>query len=415
MPELPSDHSPGLLRSIGRSYGSELGLVAAIVAVVLIASALDDSYYTKPVYNATEILRQSALLGIFALGAGIIIITGGIDLSSGSMIAFSGAVCTSIMLALVPVDADGNPVTRDVDVWVLLTAIAGTLLVAFLIGSFHAWLITVVRLPPFIATLASLVGLRSLARVMVQDVNGFLTPQGRNTQIYINDATFKMLGQTWWIPLLVFAALALLLWILMSRTVVGRHLYAIGGNEEAARLSGIRTDRLKWLAYCIGTLTAAVAGILYSSNIGMSNPTTQGLGYELNAIAAAVVGGCSLAGGVGTVPGIVLGAIFLRLVIDSVAKTVKTNPDDFQGLIVGILVVLAVTFNELRSSQGFRKQFFPGGLGIVNIFVLSLLAGVITAVMSSTNKLAYGGGTALVVLVLLVVKKVFEVRSRDKE
>ena len=93
----------------------------------------------------------------------------------------------------------------------------------------------------------------------------------------------------------------------MSRTVVGRHLHALGGNEQAARLSGIPTDRLKWLAYCLSAVLSSVAGILYISDSDAANPQTLGRGYELNAIAAAVVGGCSLQGGVGTIPGTVLG------------------------------------------------------------------------------------------------------------
>src|SRR5690606_15912886 len=105
------------------------------------------------------------------------------------------------------------------------------------------------------ATLASLVGLRSLARVMVQEVTTALTPTGRTTQIYIYDSTFNMLGTRWWIPLVIFLVLSAVCWVLLSRTVVGRHLYAMGGNENAARLSGIRTDHLKWLAYCLGAMT----------------------------------------------------------------------------------------------------------------------------------------------------------------
>ena len=134
----------------------------------------------------------------------------------------------------------------------------------------------------------------------------------------------------------------------MNHTVIGRHLYAMGGNEQAARLSGIRTDRLKWLAYCIGAMTAALAGVLYTAEVGQADPFTEGSGYELNAIAASVVGGCSLQGGIGTIPGVMLGVLFLRVVIDSVAKLVGSGADDYEGIIVGFLVVLAVTFNELR-------------------------------------------------------------------
>jgi hypothetical protein len=143
----------------------------------------------------------------------------------------------------------------------------------------------------------------------------------------------------------------------------------------------------------------------------MANPASQGMGYELNAIAAAVVGGCSLQGGVGTAWGTALGALFLRVVIDAVAKMVKTNPDDFQGLVVGVLVVLAVAFNELRAGGGFRKQFFPGGLGTLNIVVLTLLAGAVTFTMAGTNKPAAGGIAALAVFCLLGTKKMMELRA----
>lgn len=394
----------GSFRDFVHKFRNELGLAAAVLAVLVMTALLDESYRLKPASNAQEILRQTSLLGIFSLGAAIVIISGGIDLSSGSVIAFSGAVCTSIILALAPVDDHGVPITTNLHLGILIAAVLGTVFVALMIGSFHAWLITVIGLPPFVATLASLVGLRSLARVLVQDVTEAVSAQGRNTQIYIDDSLFRRLGSEWWIPLVIFLVLSFGLWVLMSRTVIGRHLYAMGGNESAARLSGIRTERLKWLAYCIGTTTAAVAGILYSSYVGMSNPATQGMGYELNAIAAAVVGGCSLEGGIGTVLGTMLGALFLRVVIDSVAKTIKTNPDEFQGLIVGVLVILAVAFNELRGAGGLRKQFFPGGLGLVNVFVLTCLAGVLAAVMSSTEKLTSGGIAAGAVFVLLAAK-----------
>lgn len=241
----------GPWRRMTREHSSELGLLAAIVVVVGITTILSDAYREKPLQNAQEILRQTSLLGVFALGAAIVIISGGIDLSSGSVIAFSGSVCALIILALSPIDEAGNPMTHDLETWIFVVAILGTLLTGFLIGTLHAWLITIVGLPPFVATLASLVGLRSLARVFVQEVTASLTATGKTTQIYINDERFSRLGTTWWIPLCIFLLLSLAAWILMSRTVVGRHLYAMGGNEAAARLSGIRTDHLKWLAYCL--------------------------------------------------------------------------------------------------------------------------------------------------------------------
>jgi ribose/xylose/arabinose/galactoside ABC-type transport system permease subunit len=407
----PEGDSSGLAR-LARGHSNELGLLVAIAAVVAVTTIFSDAYRDKPLQNAQEILRQTSLLGVFALGAAIVIISGGIDLSSGSVIAFSGAVCASIMLALAPVDASGTPNTRDLSLGVLAVAIAGTLVVGFLIGTLHAWLITVVGLPPFVATLASLVGLRSLARVLVQEVTTVLTPTGRTTQIYIYNETFNALGTRWWVPLVIFLVLSGCCWLLLSRTVLGRHLYAMGGNEQAARLSGIRTEQLKWLAYCAGAVTSSIAGILYMAEVGTAYPAVQGLGYELNAIAAAVVGGCSLQGGVGLIPGTMLGVLFLRVVIDAVAKLVKVGADEYQGIIVGVLVVLAVAFNELRGGgRGAGKQFFPGALGILAIGILAVLAGTLATVMLGKTP---GLVTGVTVLVVLGARRLSEMRARRR-
>ena len=400
MPAHESSEGSAFARVL-RQYRTELSLLSAVLAVVGLTILLDPSraYLDKPVYNAQEILRQTSLLGILALGAAVVIIAGGIDLSAGSVIAFSGTVCASLIFWLAPM-AGRAPKTDSLAGWILPVAFAGTLLVAFLIGSLHTWLITVVKLPPFVATLASLVGLRSLGRVLIQDVTNAITGT-RNTKIYIADKFFRDLGQVWWIPLAVFILLSLGTGVFLGRTITGRHLYAMGGNETAARLSGIRTERLKWLAYCFSSMTAAIAGILFTSYVGAANPESMGQGYELNAIAAAVVGGCSLQGGIGTVSGVMLGALFLRTVIDSVAKTMKQNPDEFQGLIVGVLVVLAVALNEFRGQRGVRRQLLPGGLGAVTWLNLTVLAGVIVSVSRSTNKLISGIVAAAVVGLLL--------------
>jgi ribose/xylose/arabinose/galactoside ABC-type transport system permease subunit len=398
-----ASESTSFWRRLARGHSNELGLLLAVVAVVAVTAIFNDSYREKTLRNAQEILRQTSLLGVFTLGAAIVIISGGIDLSSGAVIAFSGAVCAAIMVALAPLDDAGNPMTRDLGLMVFAAAIGGALLAGFLIGTLHAWLITVVGLPPFVATLASLVGLRSLARVFVQEFTAAHT-KSMSTQIYVFDDTFSKLGTMWWIPFCIFLVLSFLAWVLMSRTVVGRHLYAMGGNEAAARLSGIRTDRLKWLAYCLGAMTASVAGVLYTADVGIAAPLVQGQGYELNAIAAAVVGGCSLQGGVGLIPGTMLGVLFLRVVIDSVAKLVRVGADDYEGIIVGFLVVLAVAFNELRrAGRGTGKRFFPGALGAMAIGILSLLAGGLTTIAVGKNAGAAALGLSLVGLILIAL------------
>ncbi|MGD9645037.1 MAG: ABC transporter permease [Pirellulales bacterium] len=381
-------------RSLGRN---ELGLAATIVVVIALTAVFDSlhNYWNNPWPSLVDITRQVSLLGIFALGSAIVIISGGIDLSCGSVIAFSGTVCGSIMLLLAPEEMKSS---EPVGGWVIAAAIAGSLLAGFLIGSLHAWLITVVGLPPFVATLATLVGLRSLSRSVVDSVTAVVFPYSK-AQIDTHDATFRYLATSIWIPAVVLLALAAVAWLILSRTVLGRHLYALGGNEEAARLSGIRTDRLKWFAYCAGAMTSALAGVFYVSSNSSVEPQTLGRGYELNAIAAAVVGGCSLQGGIGTVPGTVLGVVFLRVVIDAVAKLIKVGADVYEGMIVGTLVVLAVALSGAPVEGRTRKEFFAGALGLVAGITLTLLAGTIAAMLSgrATGAATFGAAALAIV------------------
>jgi ribose/xylose/arabinose/galactoside ABC-type transport system permease subunit len=397
--------SRGLVGRLAHEYRNEIGLFLATVLVIVVTTFFNDDYIQLPYRNATEILRQTSLLGIFALGAGIVIISGGIDLSSGSVIAFSASICGLLMATFAPVDPDTGfrEMAGLARPW-LCVAIAAAIGTGLLVGTFHAWLITSIGLPPFVATLASLVGLRSLARLLNQSATESLGK--RVTKITLDNDDFLLLDE-WWVPLIVFLALSVLAWLLMNYTIVGRHLNAMGGNEDAARLSGIRTDRLKWLAYVIGATTAAVAGVLYAARAGAVDPVTMGLGYELNAIAASVVGGCSLAGGLGSIPGIMLGVLFLRVVIYSVSKMIKGSPGEYEGLIVGILIVLAVAFNELRGQVGgVRKTFFAGWLGTSTIIILACLVGLLAQILVVGNfheALAgvWAGVTTLVILAAL--------------
>lgn len=385
-----------------RKYRNEIGLLIAIVVVVLVTTSLSSSYREQPQENVQSILRDASMLGIFAFGAAIVIISGGIDLSSGSVIAFSGTVFFGMIILLVPKTERGQPMTGDVATWILIASALVTLLAAVLIGTFHAWLITVIELPPFVATLASLVGLRSLARLLSARMTG-------SEQITVTDEKLLSIGsEAWWIPVLLWVIFAVFFWVLMNKTVIGRHLYAMGGNETATRLSGIRTERLKWLAYCIGSVTASISGILYASYVGSVGASNAGLGYELNAIASAVVGGCSLMGGVGTVPGVMLGALFLRLVVDSVQKLAVTNADRIEGLVVGVLVVLAVALNTLSFGAGRRKDFFPGWLGIANVFILGLIAGLLYGVTATQNPLYWGVLVGVVTFLVLASRAVWE-------
>jgi ribose/xylose/arabinose/galactoside ABC-type transport system permease subunit len=395
---------------------SEWSLLLAIAVVILLTALFDEqhNYWRDPRSSVVDILRQTSMLGIFTLGAAIVIIAGGIDLSSGSVIAFGGSICATIMLLLAPKEMQEF---QPVGIRVIAIAIAGTLLIGFLIGSFHAWLITVIGLPPFVATLASLVGLRSLGRAVVESAT--LSVQGTGkTQIQIYDEQFRWLANSVWIPVVLFAILSLCAWILMSRTVAGRHLHALGGNEQATRLSGIETDRLKWFAYCISAVLSALAGILYIGDQSVAEPQTLGRGYELNAIAAAVVGGCSLQGGVGTIPGTLLGALFLRVIIDGVAKMLKTGAELYEGLIVGAVVVIAVAVTQFRQARRGGTRFFGGPLGIVTIVNLTLLAGACAALIGQRGAMGpakLSAATMSAALIILVSSRFLEGRRRRAE
>ena len=333
-------------RFLGRT---ELGLLLANVVVYSAVVVLDKQHNFLSPLSLQLLLFEASMLGIFAIGSAVVIISGGIDLSVGSVIAFSSVVCASVMKLL-------SPEAEAVGTGVIAVAVGASLAAGLVIGMVHAVLITRLGLPPFVATLGTLIGLRGAGRLLAQqlfDSDKVPAPSPSFRSLY--NSTFNLdlssMGfglSVRWVPLLVFLAVALGVGFLMRRTVVGRHLYALGGNEEAARLSGIRTDRLKMLAYCLGALLASLAGILYAAREGQGNSQTMAVGYELSAIAAAVVGGCSLRGGLGTIRGTVLGVVFLTLVVNGIAMVIKIDSSLYEGIIVGVVVILAVALNRWR-------------------------------------------------------------------
>lgn len=388
---------------------NEIALVIAIIVTALITNAADSnhSYFRDPLTSAKEVARYTAVLGIFALGATVVIISGGIDLSVGSMIAFGSTACCTTMLILAPKELIAY---QPVGATTIAIALGATMLAGLLVGTLHAWLITAVRLPPFVATLATLVGLRSLSRALCENVTTQVTG-AKSVQITVYDPFFRAINNNVWYSVVTFAVLAIITWIILSYTVLGRHLYALGGNEQAAKLSGIRTERIKWFAYCYGSVTASIASLFFIAYQAGADPVLQGLGSELNAIAAAVVGGCSLQGGVGTIMGTVLGALFLRVVIDAVSKVIKTGADVYEGMIVGVVVVLAVTLSQIRQLMVSGREIFPGAMGIAAIPTLSLLALALGVMIIGTVPGSIIGGTTLV---LLIAIKVFEVLRSKK-
>lgn len=384
-----------------------IGSILAVIAATALADA-NHAYLRKPQQCLKDNLRNLAPIGMLALGATVVIIAGGIDLSLGSTAAFCATICISLMVVLSPEGTFG--IGKPLASWIVVVACLGSMLTGLMIGTLHTWLIVALRLPPFIVTLGTLVGLRSFARAITTWVTRNYRGGGTGSEeIQFNEPFIEYLDSNVWISVTVLAVLALVIWVVLSSTVLGRHVYALGGNEQASILSGIRTNNVKWFAYAFSGLAASLAGVFYIAKQHSLSPATMAGGHELNAIAAAVVGGCSLQGGVGTVIGTVLGAVFLQAVVDAVQRIVKTNSNMYEGLIVGIVVVLAVTVSQLDQILRGRR-LFEGKLGLAAIPIFSLVAGMLALITAGERVGLVAGG---VVLVLLTTVRVWEsIRSR---
>ncbi len=310
----------------------EWGLVAGILAVLALIHFLDKDGAFFQVYSLRTLIHRLSLFGVLAVGAALVIIAGGIDLSTGAVVALSSVVSAKLLTEWL---RGGAPSGDPPSVAIIGLAIGLTLLMGLVIGLFHAFMINQLSLPPFIATLATMAGLRSLASVLAQ-----------SRTINVTYDWYRVWGSNPWYSVPLFAIVAAVLSVMMGCTVLGRHLYALGGNETAARLSGLRTQRLKAITYGISGTLSALGGILFT---GLSGQADSRLGntYELTAITAAVVGGCSLSGGVGSIRGTVLGLLLTRIVIQGTGLVVRgIDSTQIEGLVLGTVVVLAVAVNQ---------------------------------------------------------------------
>ena len=316
------------LRSLLRTRETGILLVlAALCLLILLSGEETRTAFLSPL-NLQNLSRQIALIAIFAIGEAFAIIVGGIDLSVGSLIAFVGVLTAHLLtrqgMALLPA--------------LLLVLAAGTG-----VGFVHAALIARVGLPPFVATLGSLSVLRSGALLMTESV-----------PISIVSERFCFLGNGLCAGLpvpVLFLLIALPAAIcLLHFTAAGRRLYAVGGNEEAARLSGVSLFRTKLLAYGACAFLTTLAGILFAAYNRQGDPSS-GVGYELSAIAAAVIGGASLSGGEGSVLGTLLGTAIFAVLLNGLNLIIHKNTSLWEGLIVGVVVVAAVVFNTVRQRK----------------------------------------------------------------
>lgn len=296
------------------------GILPILLIICILFSLLTPSFLSPG--NAVNILRQASINIVLATGMTFVILTGGIDLSVGSILAVS-AVAT-LLVSLVPGLG-----------WA--AAIAG-LLTGLVLGLLNGALITFLDVPPFIVTLGSLTALRGVAYLIA-----------KGTTVINREINFAWVGNSYLGPIPWLVVIALLAvaasWFILRQTVLGVQIYAVGGNERAARLTGIKVNRVLLFVYGVSGLLAGLAGIMSASRL-YSASGLLGQGYELDAIAAVILGGTSFTGGIGTITGTLLGALIIAILNNGLTLL---NLSFFWQLVVkGLVIILAVMIDRLR-------------------------------------------------------------------
>ncbi len=300
--------------------------VSAALAVMVLVFSLCSPYFLK-IDNLMTIALQTAITAITAYGMTYVIVSGAVDLSIGSNIAFTGVTVALLI-------SSGMPIAL---------AIIITLIVGALVGSVNGVMVAKMKLPPFIATLGAQMALRGLAYIMTD-----------SKPVYIqNMPSFKMLAQYRLfdvvpLPVLYTLVLAVLAAFLLRKTVIGRNVFAVGSNEEAARLSGISVSKVRIFAYMFSGAMAAVAGIIMASRVTSGQPNIA-IGYEANAVASAVIGGASMRGGHGSIAGSILGAFILGVLINGL--NLMNVSQNWQTFAIGVVMVLAVWIDKMRTAE----------------------------------------------------------------
>jgi ribose transport system permease protein len=302
-------------------------LVALIAAIATVTAALEPRFLAAE--NLENVVQRTALFGIIGIGAAFPIVTGGIDLSIGSVIA--------LVATLLPVLLDAG-VPAPLALLLVLALAAG-------IGALHGLLVTRVGLQPFVVTLCGLLIYRGAARFLVDDQTmGFGAEQAALRSL-ATGRPFAIGAFDVPAPLFVLLAVALLAAVFLGRTVWGRWMLAVGRNPTAARYAGVPTARVTVLAYVTCSLLAGLGGVLFALDVNSVQPASMGNFYELYAIAAAVLGGCSLRGGEGSIVGVVLGAALMRLLYNSIV--LLGIPSQLEFAIVGGVLLVGAIADEL--------------------------------------------------------------------
>ena len=327
--------SKGLPGSNGtNAYLVRFQSLIALFLLCLAIGLLSDKFFT--VANGWNVMRQISVNICISVGMTLVVLTAGIDLSVGSVLAFCGAVMAGLFKSGI-----GIPSLDLFIGFTLLGAILAGVGTGSLLGAFNGWAITRFKVPPFVATLAMLTIARGLTMLWT---NGFpISGLGEN---------FAILGTGWFlgipVPVWISGMVVLFAIVITTQTRLGRYIYAIGGNESAARLSGINISKIKIIVYSIAGGLAAVGGLIVTSRLDSAQPNA-GFSYELDAIAAVVIGGTSLSGGRGTILGTVLGAIIIG-VLNNGLVLLDVSPF-WQQVVKGVVILLAVVIDRSTSKD----------------------------------------------------------------
>jgi ribose transport system permease protein len=303
----------------------ELGVLLLFLALCVIVAAASPQFVSAG--NLQNVGRLVGTYGIFSIGVGIVIMTGGIDLSVGSICALLG-----VLLSMMLVEWG----------WPAGAALTAVLALGAALGAAHGLLVTRLRLQPFIVTLCGLLLYRGAARYIADDsTKGFGTGEGFE---WLRAAAAGHIAGVP-MPFVILCVIAVIAWVVVHRSVYGRHLIAVGHNEEASRYSGVRTGRVVATAYVVSGLLAAVSAVIIAFYTNSVSPASHGNFYELYAIAAAVVGGCSLRGGEGTVLGIVIGTALLQVLRNLV--NLLDIPSSLDFAVMGAVILIGAIADQL--------------------------------------------------------------------
>jgi len=301
---------------------SKFQSIIGLVIFSIIISLMNDRFMTSS--NILNILRQTSINSIIAAGMTFVIITGGIDLSVGSTLALSGAVAAFLI-------STGTPP---------VLALLAALLVGASIGFLNGIAITKGKLQPFIVTLATMTVFRG-ATMVFTDGKPISAGYEKGAEFLSTLGNGYVMGIP--IPIIIMIVVFLIGYFILTQTTFGRYVYSLGGNEEATKLSGVNTDRMKVIVYSISGFLAALAGIIITARLSSAQPTA-GSGYELDAIAAVVLGGTSLAGGVGSILGTVTGALIIGVLNN--ALNLMNVSSYYQLLAKGVVILIAVLLDR---------------------------------------------------------------------